>query len=73
MTIVITHTYAEGTLLVGTSKADGAKGTPAREVLDRYGWRWGRLIACWYQRSSRDRPADAASIDSTAAALREIG
>ncbi|QYN17519.1 DUF3560 domain-containing protein [Amycolatopsis sp. DSM 110486] len=73
MSIAITHTYAEGTLLDGTTRAEGVKGTPTRAVLDRYGWKWGRSIDCWFRRNSRDQPAVRATIDATAEALRELG
>jgi len=73
MTITITHTYAEGTLLDGTTKPDFAKGTGPRQVLDTYAWRWGHSIGCWYQRNSRDRPAYTYRIERTAEQLRELG
>ncbi|MDQ0376586.1 DUF3560 domain-containing protein [Amycolatopsis thermophila] len=73
MSITITHTYADGTLLDGTSREQGRRGEPVRAVLDRHGWRWGRTIGCWYQRNSRDRPADPGRIEATARELRSLG
>lgn len=70
MTITISHTYAEGTLLDGTTRGDMPTIKP---VLRTHGWRWGRSISCWYQQASRDKLAPQSRIEATAAALRDLG
>jgi hypothetical protein len=70
--ITITHTYADGSLLHGTSRAEGQKGHPVREVIDRYGWRWSRQCG-WYQRGSRDQPHRKYQLAGTAEDLRKLG
>lgn len=70
MTITITHTYAEGTLLDGTSRAD----MPAiRDVLRNFRWKWSRNLELWFQQSSRDQLPRNWRIEGTARALRELG
>lgn len=64
----VTHTAAEGTLLDGTSKGDGAG-----PILKAHGWRWFRTVGQWGILRSRDSRADRPKIDRTAAALREQG
>lgn len=68
MTIEITHTPAEGTLVAGTARGDGAS-----TILYERGFRWGRSIGCWYRPSSRDRAPDFWRINQTADALRAAG
>ncbi|MER7115505.1 DUF3560 domain-containing protein [Saccharomonospora azurea] len=70
--IEITHNYEQGTLLDGTTPADGRKGTDSRAVLDTYSWRYSRGLG-WYQRGSRDKPARRERIERTAEALRDLG
>lgn len=70
--IEITHNYEQGTLLGGTTPADGRKGTDSRAVLDTYLWRYSRGLG-WYQRGSRDKPARRERIERTAEALRRLG
>lgn len=66
--LTIVHTAAEGTLLDGTCKGDGAGPT-----LKAHGWRWFRTVGQWGIVRSRDRRAERFRIDQTAAALRADG
>ncbi|WP_032367217.1 DUF3560 domain-containing protein [Rhodococcoides fascians] len=66
--LTITHTHADGTLIDGTARGDGTA-----QILKAQGWRWSRSLGSWYIRHSRDRRADTAQIDRTAAALRADG
>jgi hypothetical protein len=66
--LTITHSHAEGTLIEGTSKGDGAAA-----VLKANRWRWGRSIAAWFIPCSRDRHAKTWQIEATAGQLREAG
>lgn len=50
MTLIITHTEAEGTRLAGTSRGDGSA-----EIAKALGWRWGRSLGAWYVPRSRDQ------------------
>lgn len=68
MTLVITHTPTEGTLIDGTAKGDGSN-----EVLKANGWRWSRNLSCWYVRHSRDKQPSEGRIQHTAEALRQAG
>lgn len=69
--ITITHDFEQGSLLDGTTRAEGQKGHPVREIIDRYGWKWSRNIG-WYQRGSRDHLARAYQLTHTAEALRAL-
>lgn len=68
--ITITHTRAEGTLVDGTSKGDGAA-----EILRGVtrSFRWSRSLGCWFLVQSRDRAAKTDYINTAAAKLREAG
>lgn len=66
--ITITHTPAEGTLAEGTEKNDGS-----RPILERYGFRWGRSIRCFFIRNSRDAAPRLVAIDTAAKELRAHG
>ena len=66
--LVIEHTEAQGTLLVGTSRGDGSA-----EVVKALGWRWGRSIGLWFVPRSRDAAPKRALIERTAERLREAG
>lgn len=68
MSLSITHTAAEGTLIDGTARGDGSA-----EILKRHGWRWGGSISCWYVPRSRDHAARRREIDATADQLRAAG
>lgn len=68
MTLTITHTHPEGTLIDGTAKGDGTA-----EVLKSHRWRWGRSIGFWYIPHSRDKNAARHRIEATASALRDSG
>ena len=68
MQLTISHTHAEGTLIHGTTKGDGAN-----EVLKRHRWRWGRSITAWYIPHSRDTKAQQYRINATAQDLESIG
>lgn len=71
MSLTITHTPADGTLLEGTSKGDGSidaiRGAGIR------GWKWFRSIGIWGISHSRDRAPDLYRINRTAEALRAAG
>jgi len=64
----IDHTDPQGTILDGTSRADGSA-----EILKACGWRWGRSIAAWYLPRSRNTAPRRALIERTAEQLRAAG
>lgn len=66
--ITLSHTPAEGTLADGTSRGDSAG-----PILKAHGFRCSRTIGMWYLPHSRDKRANTALIERTAAALREAG
>lgn len=68
--ITLTHSAAEGTLALGTSRGDGTA-----PVLKSHGFRWSRNIngGAWYIPQTRDRHARRDRIDGTAEALRTAG
>lgn len=68
MSIEITHTAAEGTLVEGTARGDGTN-----TILKTAGFRWFRTAAAWGIPGSRDRQPNLAKIERAAAALREAG
>lgn len=68
MTLTITHTAAEGTLIDGTARGDGSA-----DVLRANGWRWSRTIGSWYVPHSRDREPKTSVIDRTAEQLSTAG
>lgn len=68
MSLTISHTPAEGSLVCGTSRGDGTA-----EILKREGWRWGRTIEAWYLPRSRDRAPQRRTIERTGAQLRAAG
>ena len=68
MSITISHTAGEGSLIEGTSRGDGTA-----EILKREGWRWGRSITAWYLPRSRDRAPQRRTIERTGAQLRAAG
>jgi len=68
VSLSITHTAAEGTLVDGT-----ARGDRSAEILKRNGWRWAGSIRLWYIPRSRDRAARRREIDHTAEQLRAAG
>jgi hypothetical protein len=70
MSLTLSHTAAEGTLLDGTSKGDGSA-----EILhaSAQNWRWSRNLGCWFVRYSREKPPRLAAIDKDAEALRAAG
>lgn len=66
--IEISHTAADGSLLFGTYRSDGAG-----EILKPLGWRWSRNVDAWYLPRSRDKaPADDV-LSRTAEQLRAEG
>lgn len=67
----ITHTYADGTLLDGTTREDGRKGSPVRAALDAQ--RWKRSFGMWGLLGSPGHPAREWVITQTAQALRALG
>lgn len=61
VTIKITHTRREGTLVEGTEKGDKAGKILKRKEYGRPGglaFRWGHDLQCWYLRHSGDHAAD---------------
>ncbi|QNJ96568.1 DUF3560 domain-containing protein (plasmid) [Mycolicibacterium fluoranthenivorans] len=68
MSIEITHTAAEGTLVHGTTRGDGTN-----TILKTAGFRWFRTVGAWGIPSSRDRQPNLGKIERAAAALRAAG
>lgn len=66
--LTITHTAAQGTLIVGTDRGDGAG-----PVLRQTGWRWSRSLGSWFVPRSRDHRSDQKLIDRTVRALTAVG
>jgi hypothetical protein len=67
-TITITHTRAEGTMLEGSRKGDGAF-----ELVRPHRFWFSRSLGCLYIQQSRDKRADHFSIRRAAEALRKAG
>jgi hypothetical protein len=67
-TLTITHTRAEGTMLEGSRKGDGAF-----ELVRPHRFWFSRNLGCLYIRQSRDKRADHFSIRRAAEALRKAG
>lgn len=68
--ITITHTRADGTLVDGTSKGDGA--AAALKASSR-AWHWSRPLDRWYLQQSREQPAKTWIIGAAAEKLRAAG
>ncbi|MFD0417809.1 DUF3560 domain-containing protein [Streptomyces sp. NPDC127108] len=76
MTIEITHTRREGTLIEGTSRNDGSK-----EVLRAHHYpsgyttlaKWSRNLGCWYLPYSRDQRTSRPMLEALAERLRAKG
>ncbi|MGB6245180.1 DUF3560 domain-containing protein [Gordonia sp. (in: high G+C Gram-positive bacteria)] len=68
MTITISHTPADGTLVDGTERGDGTN-----TVLKAQGFKWFRTIGQWGIPNTRDRQPDDWKINRAAQALREAG
>ncbi|KPN46941.1 DUF3560 domain-containing protein [Mycobacterium intracellulare] len=68
MTIEITHTAAEGTLVHGTARGDGTN-----TILKASGFRWFRTLGVWGIAGSRDRQPNRYKIERAADALRAAG
>ncbi|MGH7743318.1 MAG: DUF3560 domain-containing protein [Candidatus Dormibacteria bacterium] len=66
--LTISHSYAEGTLIDGTTRGDGTA-----EILKAKGWRWFRSLGMWGVQQSRDKPVDRWKIEATTEALRAAG
>ncbi|MGW5401976.1 DUF3560 domain-containing protein [Streptomyces sp. NPDC003952] len=76
MTIEITHTRREGTLIEGTSRKDGsAEILRLREYgrTQRQPFRWSRNLDCWYLPHSRDHATYTPSLELLAQRLRDTG
>lgn len=65
MSIEITHTAAEGTLVHGTARGDGTN-----TILKAAGFRWFRTLGLWGIAGSRDRQPNRSKIDHAIEALR---
>lgn len=68
MTIEITHSAAEGTLVQGTTRGDGTN-----TILKAAGFRWFRTLGVWGIAGSRDRQPNRYKIERAADALRAAG
>lgn len=68
MSLTITHTATDGTLISGTARSDGTA-----PILKAHGWRWSPSLATWYLRNTRDRAPHTTVITRTAEALRAAG
>lgn len=68
MSVMITHTDVDGTVLEGTARGDGSA-----VVVKALGWRWGRSMGSWYVPRSRGVPPKRALIEATAQALDGAG
>lgn len=68
MSITISHSHADGTLVRGTRKGDGTN-----EILKSSGFRWFRTLGLWGIPSSRDQEPNMAKINAAADKLREAG
>ena len=66
--ITITHSFAEGTLVHGTTRGDGSY-----EILRGLGWRWFRSLNTCGIQQSRDRLAKNCMINAAVTALRAAG
>lgn len=72
MSLTISHTHAEGTMLHGTSRGDGS----ADVLRTRPGgavWKWSRNLGAWFVVHSRDHLPHRHRIAATAEALRAAG
>jgi hypothetical protein len=67
-TLVIEHTYAEGTCLHGTRRSDDLYAT-----LRSLGWLFRRSVGDFRLQASQDRPANRGAIARTVEALRTAG
>ena len=68
MSIEITHTAAEGTLVHGTARGDGT-----HAILKACGFRWFGTLGLWGLAGSRDRQPNRHKIDRVTQALRDAG
>lgn len=68
MTIEITHTAAEGTLVHGTARGDGTN-----TILKASGFHWFRTLGVWGIAGSRDQQPNRYKIERAADALRAAG
>ncbi|MFG2143701.1 DUF3560 domain-containing protein [Streptomyces sp. NPDC048696] len=76
MTIEITHSRREGTLIGGTTRGDGsAEVLKLRHYESGYSQpaRWSRNLGCWYLPHSRDKRASKNMLEALAQRLRAAG
>jgi hypothetical protein len=76
LSIKITHTRREGTLIDGTRRGDGAAEIlKARHYPSGYTQpaRWSRTLSCWYLPRSRDKATSKAMLEALAERLRQAG
>lgn len=76
MTITISHSHADGTLLTGTARGDGsaeAIKSVRNRLTARTLWRWSGNLGAWYIQRSRDKAADRQNIEATKQALQDAG
>ncbi|GAA3082684.1 DUF3560 domain-containing protein [Streptomyces rectiviolaceus] len=76
MTIKITHTRREGTLIEGTSRNDGSKEIlRTRHYASGYTTlaKWSRDLGCWYLPYSRDKRTSPQMLEALADRLRAEG
>lgn len=76
VTIEITHTRREGTLIEGTSRNDGSKEVlRTRHYASGYTTlaKWSRNLGCWYLPYSRDKRTSPSMLEALADRLRAKG
>lgn len=76
MSLIISHTHAEGTLIGGTHRGDGSAEV-LKAVINPYtgrgAWRWSRNLGSWYLPRSRYSRANMAVVAATKKALEAAG
>lgn len=77
MTITISHTAAQGTLVEGTARGDGSSQVLKTVINSHTGrsraWQWSRNLGKWYVPRSRDARPNMALIEATETALKAAG
>ena len=71
MSLLITHTNVDGTMIDGTTRGDGTD-----EILKTHGWRWSRALDAWYVPQTRLVSSSARAqrvVAATASALEAAG
>lgn len=68
--LTISHSYAEGTILDGTTRGDAPTIKP---VMRTHRWKWSGRLGAWFQQQSRDQQPRMSRINGTAEQLRALG